>query len=118
MHRFISEESYWAEGRPRDVMDGLIDRAARNVGLYSPDGTLAGYSRTVTAPDAFLVYLADVFVLPDHRGHGLGVELVRFTIDEGPYADQRWVLHTVDAHGLYEKFGFAAPERLLERAAR
>jgi len=117
VHRYISEESYWAKGRPREVMEGLIDRAARNVGLYAPDGQLVGYSRTVDAPDAFLAYLADVFVLPEHRGHGLGVELVRFTVDEGPYAERRWVLHTADAHGLYEKLGFAPAERLLERTA-
>jgi GNAT superfamily N-acetyltransferase len=118
VHRFISEESYWAAGRARPVMDGLIDRAARNVGLYAPDGSLAGYSRTVDVPDAFLVYLADVFVLPEHRGHGRGVELVRFTVDEGPYAAQRWILHTADAHGLYAKLGFAPDERLLARPAR
>ena len=118
VHRFISEESYWAAGRRRDVMDGLIERAARNVGLYSPDGSQVGYSRTVDAPDAWLVYLADVYILAEHRGGGLGVELVRFTIDEGPYAERRWILHTADAHSLYEKFGFTASERLLERAAR
>jgi GNAT superfamily N-acetyltransferase len=117
VHRFISEESYWAEGRSREEMDGLIERAARNVGLYAPSGSLAGYSRTVDAPDAGLVYLADVFVLPGHRGHGLGVELVRFTVEQGPYAHRRWVLHTLDAHGLYEKVGFAPADRLLERAA-
>jgi GNAT superfamily N-acetyltransferase len=118
VHRFISEQSYWAFRRERAVMDGLIDRAARNVGLYAPGGDLVGYSRTVDAADAGLVYLADVFVLPDHRGRGLGSELVRFTVDEGPYAERRWVLHTADAHGLYEKFGFAPGERLLERRAR
>ena len=118
VHRFISEDSYWAKGRERETMDGLIERAARNVGLYAPDGSLAGYSRTVDAPDAFLVYLADVFVLPDHRGRGLGMDLVRFTVDEGPYAARRWVLHTADAHGLYEKLGFAAGDRLLERPSR
>ena len=118
VHRFVSEESYWGFRRERSVMDGLIDRAARNVGLYAADGSLAGYARTVDAPDAFLVYLADVFVLTAHRGRGLGVELIRFTVDEGPYAERRWVLHTVDAHGLYEKFGFGPGERLLERKAR
>ena len=118
VHRFISEESYWAPGRGRDVMDGLIERAARNVGLYTPDGSQVGYSRTVDAPDAWLVYLADVYILDDHRGSGLGVELVRFTIEEGPYAERRWILHTADAHGLYEKFGFTASDRILERAAR
>ena len=117
VHRFISDESYWAKGRTRAAMDGLIDRAARNVGLYAPDGSLAGYSRTVDVPDAFLAYLADVFVLAEHRGHGLGVELVRFTVEQGPYATRRWILHTVDAHGLYQKLGFATVERLLERPA-
>jgi GNAT superfamily N-acetyltransferase len=118
VHRFISEDSYWAKGRTRKVMEGLIERAARNVGLYAPDGSQVGYSRTVDAPDAWLVYLADVYVLDGHRGHGLGVELVRFTVDEGPFAGRRWVLHTLDAHGLYEKFGFEPAERLLERSAR
>ena len=118
VHRFIAEESYWGFRRERQVMDGLIDRAARNVGLYAPDGALVGYSRTVDAPDAWLVYLADVFVLAAHRGRGLGIELVRFTVDDGPYAHGRWVLHTADAHGLYEKLGFAPGERLLERKAR
>ena len=116
VHRFISDDSYWAKGRARAAMDGLIDRASRNVGLYAPDGSLAGYSRTVDVPDAFLAYLADVFVLAEHRGRGHGVELVRFTVEQGPYAARRWVLHTADAHGLYQKLGFAPAERLLERA--
>jgi predicted N-acetyltransferase YhbS len=118
VHRFISEESYWSPGRTREVMDGLIERAARNVGLYASDGAQVGYSRTVDAPDAWLVYLADVYVLGEHRGRGLGVELVRFSVDEGPYAGRRWVLHTADAHELYGKFGFEPGVRLLERPAR
>ena len=118
VHRYLAEESYWAKGRPRRTMDGLIERAARNVGLYEPNGAQVGYSRTVDASDAGLVYLADVYVLPEHRGRGLGVELVRFSVEEGPFAGRRWVLHTADAHSLYEKFGFAPGERLLERPAR
>jgi len=118
VHRFIAEESYWAQGRPRETMDGLIDRASRNVGLYAPGGAQVGYSRTVDASDAGFVYLADVYVIDQHRGRGLGLELVRFTVDEGSFADRRWVLHTADAHALYEKFGFAPGERLLERPRR
>ena len=61
-------------------------------------------------------YLADVYVLEEHRGRGLGVELVRFSVDEGPLAATKWYLHTADAHGLYRKFGFGEPdERLMER---
>jgi GNAT superfamily N-acetyltransferase len=114
VHRYLSEDSYWAKGRPRDVMDALIDGASRVVGLYR-DGTQVGFSRAVS--DGHVQsYLADVYVLEEHRGRGLGVELVRFSVDEGPLAKTRWYLHTRDAHDLYRKFGFADPsERVLER---
>ena len=114
VHAYVGGESYWATGRSREAMDGLIERASRVVGLYH-DGSQVGFSRTVDAADAGLVYLADVYVLDAHRGRGLGVELVRFTVDEGPFADRRWILHTKDAHDLYAKFGFGWSERLLER---
>ena len=43
-------------------------------------------------------------------------QLVRFTVDDGPFAGTRWMLHTATLHGLYAKSGFAAPsERVLER---
>jgi GNAT superfamily N-acetyltransferase len=52
----------------------------------------------------------------EYRAQGLGVQLVREMVENGPYADIRWVLHTRDAHGLYAKFGFDAPtERVMER---
>jgi len=97
-----------------DAHDRLVREAQRIVGLYR-DGRLVGFCRAVTDGVAF-VYLADVYVLPEFRGRGLGVELVREMIENGPYADRKWLLHTEDAHGLYEKFGFAAPDRkVMER---
>ena len=112
-HRYLTQ-SYWAGGRPREVQDALIDGAARVVGLYH-DGDQVGFSRTLS--DGYSQsYLADVYVLDEHRGRGLGVELVRFTVDEGPLAKTKWFLHTRDAHDLYRKFGFVEPdERALER---
>ena len=112
-HRYLTQ-SYWASGRPREVQDALIDGAARVVGLYH-DGDQVGFSRTLS--DGYSQsYLADVYVLDEHRGRGLGVELVRFTVDEGPLATTKWFLHTRDAHDLYRKFGFVEPdERALER---
>ena len=90
--------SYWAEGRPRELQDALIDSAARVVGLYH-DGEQVGFSRAIS--DGHVQsYLADVYVLEDHRGRGLGVELVRFSVDEGPLAGTKWYLHTRDAHDL------------------
>ena len=63
-------------------------------------------------------YLADVYVLSEYRGRGLGEELVREMIDNGPYARVKWLLHTTDAHELYRKFGFDVPsEKVLERPA-
>jgi len=62
------------------------------------------------------VYLADVYVLPELRGRGLGVELVREMVENGPYASLKWLLHTEDAHELYRKFGFAEPSpKVMER---
>lgn len=117
VHRYLSGESYWARGRARDVVDALVESASRVVGLYH-DGRQVGFSRTVS--DGHIVsYLADVYVLEEHRGKGLGLELVRFSVDDGPYAATKWVLHTADAHGLYEQLGFAQPPpTAMERKSR
>jgi GNAT superfamily N-acetyltransferase len=114
VHRYLSDESYWAQGRARETQDALIDNAARVVGLYHGT-TQVGFSRAIS--DGHVQsYLADVYVLEEHRGRGLGVELVRFSVDEGPLAGTKWYLHTRDAHDLYRRFGFREPsERVLER---
>ena len=114
VHAYLAR-SYWADGRSREVQDTLIDNAARVVGLYK-DGAQVGFSRAVS--DGHVQsYLADVYVLEEHRGRGLGVELVRFSVDEGALAGTKWYLHTRDAHDLYRKFGFSEPtEQALERS--
>lgn len=115
VHAFISGESYWAQGRPRELVERLVGEAHRVVGLYK-DGALVGFCRALTDDGARVVYLADVYVLAEHRGRGLGEELVREMVDHGPFAARTWLLHTRDMHGLYEKVGFGAPgERLMER---
>jgi GNAT superfamily N-acetyltransferase len=113
VHAYLTQ-SYWAKGRTRQVQDSLIDNAARVVGLYHV-GAQIGFSRAIS--DGHVQsYLADVYVLEQHRGRGLGVELVRFSVDEGPLASTKWYLHTRDAHDLYRKLGFVEPsERVLER---
>jgi GNAT superfamily N-acetyltransferase len=114
VHDYLANESYWAEGRPREVVERLLRDAQRVVGVY--DGKRqVGFARAFT-DGVSLVYLADVYILPGYRGRGLGVELVREIVENGPYADLRWVLHTRDAQTLYEKFLFGEPsERLMER---
>jgi GNAT superfamily N-acetyltransferase len=114
VHAYLGGVSYWAEGRTRERQDELIDASARVVGLYK-DGRQVGFARAVDCDAAGFVYLADVYVLDEARGGGRGVQLVREIVENGPYADRRWVLHTRDAHALYEKFGFGPNERLMER---
>ncbi|MFN2432651.1 MAG: GNAT family N-acetyltransferase [Gemmatimonadota bacterium] len=114
--RFLST-TYWAAGRPREEIERLVREASRVVGLYR-DGEQVGFARTVSDGAAF-AYLADVYVLPELRGRGLGLELVREAVDRGPFAARRWLLHTLDAHGLYARLGFGRPSvRLMERGAR
>jgi GNAT superfamily N-acetyltransferase len=114
VHAFLSEHAYWARGRPRETVERLIREASRVVGLYDGERQI-GFARTVSDGQSF-AYLADVYVLPEQRGSGLGIELVREAVDNGPFADRRWLLHTEDAHVLYEKFGFGPGSRkLMER---
>ena len=114
VHDFLANESYWAKGRPREVVERLVREAERVVGLYDAERQI-GFARAFTDGVA-LVYLADVYVLPEYRGRGLGGELVREMVERGPHSELRWLLHTRDAHGLYGRFGFAEPsERLMER---
>ena len=54
-------------------------------------------------------------MLEECRGRGLGLELVREIVENGPHAGRRWLLHTRDMHGLYAKLGFGPSERLMER---
>jgi GNAT superfamily N-acetyltransferase len=116
VHRYLAEESYWARGRPYADVEQLVREAARVVALYE-DGRLIGFCRAARcAPGLF--YLADVYVLEEYRGRGLGEELVREMIENGPYANVKWLLHTTDMHPLYRKFGFEEPSyKVLERAS-
>jgi GNAT superfamily N-acetyltransferase len=115
-HRFLSTEAYWARGRPLEVVERLVREASRVVGLYR-NGAQVGFARVVSDGAAF-AYLADVYVLPGHRGRGLGLELVREAVDEGPLSGTRWLLHTDDAHDLYRKLGFGAPSAMLMERPR
>jgi GNAT superfamily N-acetyltransferase len=115
VHAYLGA-SYWAEGRTRERQDELIAASARVVGLYH-GGRQIGFARAVDCDAAGFMYLADVYVLEEFRGRGLGLELVREIVENGPDAGRRWILHTRDAHALYEKLGFGPNVRLMERGA-
>jgi GNAT superfamily N-acetyltransferase len=115
VHRYLSEESYWAKGRPYETQAEFVELAVRVVGLYH-EGRQVGFCRAAHMPGLSSIYLADVYVLDEHRGRGLGEALVREMVENGAYAGSAWTLHTKDMHPLYRKLGFDVPsERLMER---
>jgi GNAT superfamily N-acetyltransferase len=117
VHDYLANHSYWARGRPRKTVERLVREASRVVGLYH-EGRQVGFSRVLSDGEIF-AYLADVYVLDEHRGRGLGVELVRESVDGSPFSDLRWTMGTEDAHSLYEKIGFGPPSpAVMERAPR
>ncbi|TDE14137.1 N-acetyltransferase [Jiangella asiatica] len=111
--------AYWSAHRPRETIERAIARSM-GVGLYGADGAQVGFARVVTDATTF-AYLADVFVVPEHRGHGLARVLVRAVLQHPELAGvERWMLATADAHGVYEPLGFAAiddPDRFMIRGA-
>ena len=118
--KFLSIEAYWGRWRTRAQVEAAIDGSWRVVGAYR-GGSMVGFARAFS-DGVSSAYLADVFVVDSARGTGLGKEIVREMIDNGPGAQFRWMLHTADAHGLYRQFGFrdlSRPERFLaiERSA-
>ena len=114
---FLTTEAYWGRWRGAEDIKAQIAAAWRVVGAYDPAGAMVGFARAFG--DGGSAYLADVYVLAEHRGAGLGRALARMMIEDGPGAGWRWMLHTSDAHGLYRQFGFAPPNgRYLERPPR
>ncbi len=119
VHKWMSAESYWAAGRPYQVMVRAVENSLV-VGLYSADGGQAGFARFVTDYATF-GWLCDVFVDAAHRGHGLGSFLVRTAVDHPAVRDLRQVLATAPERTLYRRLGFGnlvSPDRWQERPAR
>ncbi len=116
IHAWMSEESYWAQGRSYAVMARAIEHSL-SVGLYAPDGTPAGYARVVTDRSTF-AWLCDVFVGAAHRGRGLGSFLVAQAVGHPDVASIRQVLMAEPGRTIYRRLGFgdlARTERWLER---
>ena len=104
IHKFLSEESYWAKGISYEFVDKSLDNSFC-VGAFA-DGRQVGFARLITDYYTF-GWLADVYVLPEHRGKGLSKKLLSFIIEQ-PWSKRlrRKMLNTSDGHGLYRQFGF------------
>ena len=118
IYRWLSEDSYWAKGRPYDVAVRSIDES-ECVGVYAEsDGSQVAFARLVTDRSTF-AWLCDVYVAPEHRGRGLGHWLVRACIEDEDLLGtvSRVLLATHDAHQVYADIGFVPltePERWME----
>ena len=117
IHRFLTEEAYWARNIPRDVVERSIENSIC-FGAYEGEHQV-GFARVVT-DCAIFAYVGDVFVLPAHRRRGVSKQLMRAIREHANLQRlRRWHLLTDDAHALYEQFGFrkiAKPERHMEIA--
>jgi GNAT superfamily N-acetyltransferase len=104
VHGFL-QTAYWSPGVPRDV----VERAVANsivMAVYSPSGDQIGMARAVTDRATF-AWIADVFVLPEHRGLALGRFVVESLLEHPELQGlRRFMLATKDAHDLYRGYGF------------
>ncbi len=118
IHRFLTEDSYWAKTRTREQTEIAIKNSLC-FGVYKGENQV-GFARVVTDFATF-AYLGDVFIINEFRGLGLSKWLMETMIEHPDLQGlRRWILATKDAHTLYEKYGFHElkfPVRWMERPA-
>lgn len=114
IHSFLSS-SYWAKGRNLSVTKSTI-RNSECFGLFCK-GNQVGFARVISDKTT-MAYLADVFILEEHRGKGLGKWFMEYVFAHRTFRKvKKWMLATHDAHGLYSKFGFTPlrnPQNMME----
>jgi GNAT superfamily N-acetyltransferase len=115
---FLHDEAYWSLGRPRAVVERSL-AGSRLFTLVAEDGSMAAFARVVTDGVTF-GWICDLFVVAEHRGQGLGHQLVEAIVADPDLAGmKRLLLATADAHGLYADVGFVPlvdATRWMERA--
>ncbi len=119
IYAFLSQDSYWAKNIPRETVERALEHSLC-FGAFDDDAQI-GFARVITDYATF-AYLADVFVLPSHRGRGIGKQIMEaIGAHPGLQGLRRWHLVTRDAHALYAQFGFEpldAPERHMMKVRR
>lgn len=106
IHQYLSIESYWAKGIPLSTVKRSIENSLC-FGIYK-DQEQIGFARWITDKATF-AWLCDVYVKENYRGLGLSKKLMSFMIFHSDLQGlRRYQLATLDAHGLYEQFGFSA----------
>jgi N-acetylglutamate synthase-like GNAT family acetyltransferase len=116
IHGFLSRESYWAKGIPREVVERSIANSLAFGVLHG--ARQVGLARLITDRATF-AWLGDVYILDEFRKQGLSKWLMEVIVAHPDVQGlRRWLLATADAHSLYAQFGYkplARPERFMER---
>lgn len=115
IHKWLSEQSYWVKGIPFEKVKGGFDHSFC-IGVLK-DGNQIGYARLIT--DYYTIaYLADVYIVEEHRGIGLSKKMLDILMDiDWVKGLRKILLGTLDAHKLYTRYGFeqiAHPDRWME----
>jgi N-acetylglutamate synthase-like GNAT family acetyltransferase len=109
IHSFLSKDSYWAQGIPKEIVEKSIQHSALCFGVYKEvenSQEQVGFARIISDLASF-AYLCDVFILPDHRGLGLSKVLMKIITNHPELQKvRRLMLATSDAHQLYAQYGF------------
>src|ERR1044072_6568163 len=115
IHRILSKESYWAKNRTLEQTLTAIENSLC-FGLYKGKEQI-GFTRVITDKATF-AYICDVYVRERHRGRGLSKLLMKTVVEQPDlHGHRRWLLETLDAHGLNEQFDFTGlvhPDRWME----
>jgi GNAT superfamily N-acetyltransferase len=114
IHRFLRDESYWAAGIPRVVVEKSIAHSLCYGIYHRPQAAQVGFSRVIT-DYATYAYITDVFVLAAYRGRGLASWLVRCMLEHPELGSlRRWMLFTQDAQAFYQQHGFVVSRGPIE----
>ena len=117
IHNYLCNQSYWAQGRKRDVVEKSIQNSLC-FGVYEGEKQV-GFARLVTDYVTF-AWLCDVFIADSHQGQGLGKWLIECVVDHPKVQGVKCILlATSDAHDLYRKYGgfesLRVPEKWMAR---
>ena len=109
IHHYLSNVSYWAKGINEAQVRKVINHSLC-FGVYDKEQQI-GFARVVT-DYVRMAYLADVFIVKEYQGKGLGKQLIETIMSYPDLAEcSRWMLLTKDAHGLYQQYGFVEPPK-------
>lgn len=122
IHHFLSNDSYWAKGIAKELVEASIENSILCYGIYEGDPTdgsakQVGFARVVSDLVRFS-WLGDVFVIPEFRGRGLSKWLMHVITEHPKLKGTSFQLATKDAHSLYNQYGFKPLEQIENKMAR